>query len=91
MLLRRDFGVRSFLHEYLNFAVVILDFDEGEFAEGADGGDAAGEGDGFFVVVVKMVDNVADFGVAEGFGRVGVDALGFNFFEFAEALGAIIV
>ena len=35
-----------FSHEDLDFTEVIFDFDEGDFAEATDGGDAAGDGDG---------------------------------------------
>ena len=42
-------NIRISLHKQLDFAEVIADFDEGEFAEAADGGDAAGNGDGLAV------------------------------------------
>ena len=66
-------------HEDLDFAEEVADFDEGEFAKRANGGNAAGDGNGFALVIFEIIEDVADFGVAERFGGIGVDAARFDF------------
>lgn len=70
-------GTRSFVfvfHEDLDFAEVIFDFDEGYFAETADSGDTAGDGDGLMLKSFKVGSDFGDFGVAVGLGWIGIYA-----------------